>query len=104
MLADDVRFDAYRRAVAKHIQPGDTVVDVGTGSGVLSFLAATRKPAKIYAIDHSNFIEVAKYIAQKNGIDEHRVPADAQQQVRSAAARWTSSSTSRSAAGSSTRT
>ena len=36
MQADDVRFDAYRRAVEKHIQPGDTVVDVGTSSGVLS--------------------------------------------------------------------
>ena len=68
MLADDVRFDAYRRAVEKHIQPGDTVVDVGTGSGVLSFLAATRKPRKIYAIDHSNFIDVATFIAQKNAI------------------------------------
>src|SRR6185503_19223752 len=68
MLADDVRFDAYRRGVEKHIKPGDTVVDVGTGSGVLSFLAATRQPAKIYALDHSSFIDVATYIAQKNGI------------------------------------
>jgi predicted RNA methylase len=69
MLADKVRFDAYRRAVAEHIQPGDTVLDVGTGSGVLAFLAATREPAKIFAIDHSNFIEVAKCVAQGNGIE-----------------------------------
>jgi len=68
MLGDEVRLDAYRLAVQKHIRPGDTVVDVGTGSGVLSFLAATQNPAKIYAIDHSNFIDVAKYIAQRNGI------------------------------------
>jgi protein arginine N-methyltransferase 1 len=68
MLADAVRFDAYQRAIGKHVKKGDTVIDVGTGSGVLSFLAAAQEPARIHAIDHSPFIEVARHIATQNGV------------------------------------
>ena len=68
MLADEVRFDAYRRAIAKHVREGDTVLEVGTGSGILSFLASGQRPGKIFAIDHSQIIEVAKHISDRNGV------------------------------------
>ena len=68
MLADKVRLDSYQRAITKYVKEGDTVIDLGTGSGILSFIASSRRPKKIYAIDHSNIIEKAKLVSQRNGI------------------------------------
>jgi type I protein arginine methyltransferase len=67
MLADVVRVDTYAAAISRHIKPGDVVIDLGTGTGILAILAA-RQGAKVYAIDHSDFIHVAEQIATHNGI------------------------------------
>ena len=69
MLADPVRVDAYRAAIARHVRPGDVVVDVGAGTGILAMLAARQGAERVYAIDHSPFIEVARAAADANGID-----------------------------------
>jgi protein arginine N-methyltransferase 1 len=68
MLADCVRVDTYAAAISRNIKPGDVVIDLGTGTGVLAILAA-RQGAKVYAIDHSDFIHVAKQIAKHNGVN-----------------------------------
>lgn len=68
MLADPVRVDTYAQAIQKLVKPGDVVVDLGTGSGVLAMLAA-RQGAKVYAIDHSDFIHLAEQNAARNGIE-----------------------------------
>ncbi|SFD25826.1 50S ribosomal protein L11 methyltransferase [Algibacter pectinivorans] len=69
MLADSRRVNSYKIAIDKYIKEGDTVIDLGTGTGILSFLAAKQKPKKIYAIDQSKFIEVAERIAKHNKIE-----------------------------------
>jgi SAM-dependent methyltransferase len=69
MLADKVRVESYRRAIRKYINPGEVIVDLGTGTGILSFFASKQNPRKIYAIDHSDFIDVARNIADHNKID-----------------------------------
>jgi type I protein arginine methyltransferase len=68
MLADSVRVDTYAKALEKHIRPGDVVVDVGTGTGILSFLAVRARPKIVHAIDHSDSIEMAEVLARSNGI------------------------------------
>ncbi|GAQ84710.1 Arginine N-methyltransferase [Klebsormidium nitens] len=40
MLNDGARNRAYAEAIAKVVQPGDLVLDIGTGTGLLSMLAA----------------------------------------------------------------
>jgi type I protein arginine methyltransferase len=69
MLADSVRINAYHAAISKFIKRGDTVIDLGTGTGILSFFAAQKGAKKIYALEHSGVIEVAKRVATHNKID-----------------------------------
>ena len=68
MLADGPRMDFYHQAIARHIQPGDRVIDLGTGTGILAAFAARRGAAKVYAIDHSDILKHARTIAAHNRI------------------------------------
>ncbi len=67
MLHDVARMDAFRRAIDVTVQPGDVVVDVGCGSGVLSFMACDAGARKVYAIEGGPIIEVARELAADNG-------------------------------------
>lgn len=68
MLADQRRMAFYHAAIARHIQPGDRVVDLGTGTGILAAFAARRGAAHVYAIDHSGILEHARTLAAANGV------------------------------------
>jgi len=69
MLSDKVRLDTYHKAIMKHVKEGDTVLDVGTGTGILAFFAAQKNPRRVYAIDHSKIVETAKLLADDNGVE-----------------------------------
>lgn len=67
MLSDAVRVDAYHRGIHRNVQPGDVVLDLGTGTGLLAFMASRAGAKKVYAVEHSDFIEVAREIGRHNG-------------------------------------
>ena len=68
MLGDKDRMNTYYKAITKYVKEGDIVIDLGTGTGILSFFASLRSPKKIYAIDHGKIIETAKTVAEHNKI------------------------------------
>jgi type I protein arginine methyltransferase len=68
MLSDSVRVDAYHRAITRNVGPGDVVLDLGTGTGLLAFLASRAGAEKVYAVEHSDLIEVAREIARLNDV------------------------------------
>ncbi|MGY9072272.1 MAG: methyltransferase domain-containing protein [Acidimicrobiales bacterium] len=68
MLNDAVRVNTYHRGIQRCVKPGDVVLDLGTGSGLLALMASQAGAAKVYAVDHSDFIEVARDIARHNNI------------------------------------
>jgi protein arginine N-methyltransferase 1 len=75
MLGDRIRVAAYERGFDKHLGKDDVVVDLGTGTGVLAFLAA-RRVNRVHAVEHGSIIEAAEAVAADNGIDNvtfHRV-------------------------------
>jgi protein arginine N-methyltransferase 1 len=67
MLSDSVRVEAYHRAIVRNITPGDVVLDLGSGTGLLAFLASRAGAGKVYAVEHGDVIEVAREIAGHNG-------------------------------------
>jgi type I protein arginine methyltransferase len=69
MLGDNVRMDFYHAAISRHVKPGDRVIDLGTGTGILAAFAARRGAAQVYAIDHSDIIDHARALVAANGID-----------------------------------
>jgi protein arginine N-methyltransferase 1 len=67
MLSDSVRIEAYHRGIHRNVRPGDVVLDLGSGTGVLAFMASRAGASKVYAVEHSDFIEVAREIGRDNG-------------------------------------
>ena len=66
-VGDRVKLAAYERALRHVIRPGDRVLDLGTGTGVLGMLAAAAGAGKVYAVDSGSIIGPAETIAVANG-------------------------------------
>lgn len=67
-LADVARLDAYRTALGAVIEPGATVLDLGSGTGVLAVLALEAGAGHVYAVDGSRMLAVARAILTANGL------------------------------------
>jgi predicted RNA methylase len=67
-LSDAVRLRAYEAAICRHVRAGDVVVDLGAGSGILGLLACRAGASRVYAIEPSGLIELARAIAVENGV------------------------------------
>lgn len=67
-LADPERVEAYRKAIGRHVRPGLVVMDVGTGTGLRTLLAAHRSPRRLYAVDPSRDLDTAQWVARRHGL------------------------------------
>jgi type I protein arginine methyltransferase len=54
------RLDRFAKALAAAIRPGDTVVDLGAGSGILSVLACRAGARRVYAIEDTDAVSLAR--------------------------------------------
>lgn len=72
LLKDKVRMEAYKRAVEAVVRPGDVVVDIGCGLGILTHLALKAGAAHVHAIEvEPTTFACAKLIAKHNGIEKN---------------------------------
>ncbi len=70
MVADKVRTEAYARALRDAVDPGSVVLDIGTGTGLFALLACRFGARRVYAIEPSDAIALARKIAGTNGYAE----------------------------------
>jgi protein arginine N-methyltransferase 1 len=66
-LLDKIRCDAYQKAIHGTVKPGDVVVDLGAGTGLLSFFAVQAGARHVYAIELSGITDMAAELIEANG-------------------------------------
>ncbi|CAF0744285.1 unnamed protein product [Adineta steineri] len=68
MMQDYIRTSTYQRAILDNSVDfaGKVVLDVGAGSGILSFFAAQAGARKVYAVEASTMAEHAKILIENN--------------------------------------
>ncbi|MGI9629238.1 MAG: 50S ribosomal protein L11 methyltransferase [Longimicrobiales bacterium] len=70
LLSDQNRIGAFRAAISDAVQPGDTVLEIGTGLGTFALFAARAGARKVFAVDADPVIHVAQAIAATNDESE----------------------------------
>jgi len=61
LLSDTgTRLDRFAKALAGAIRPGDTVLDLGAGSGILSILACRAGARRVYAVEDTDAVSMAR--------------------------------------------
>lgn len=70
MVGDRPRTSAFAAAIREVVQPGDVVLDVGTGTGILAMFAAKAGAQKVYAVDVTDIAEVATDLVKANGLSD----------------------------------
>jgi SAM-dependent methyltransferase len=70
MVSDHPRTNAFAAAIREVVQPGDVVLDVGTGTGILAMFAAKAGARKVYAIDATEIAQVASDLVKANGLSD----------------------------------
>lgn len=70
MLADQGRLAAYHRAIRAAVQPGQLVLELGTGPGLMAFWAAQCGARQVHAVEPDAIITLARQGAVDNGLSE----------------------------------
>jgi 2-polyprenyl-3-methyl-5-hydroxy-6-metoxy-1,4-benzoquinol methylase len=71
MLNDTARTLAYLQAIAEVVKPGDVVVEIGTGTGILATAAARSGARRVYAIEASAIADTAAQVYADNGVADN---------------------------------
>ena len=70
MLHDEHRTGDFLAALVAVVRPGDVVLDIGTGSGVLAVGAARAGARRVYAVEASDIADVSEQVFAANGVTD----------------------------------
>ncbi|MEA2416847.1 MAG: type protein arginine methyltransferase [Thermoanaerobaculia bacterium] len=67
LLQDESRTNAFRDAIRRSVTPDSVVLDLGTGSGILSFFAAEAGARRVFAVDATHSADLASFLSRHLG-------------------------------------
>jgi cyclopropane fatty-acyl-phospholipid synthase-like methyltransferase len=70
MLRDSIRNESYRHALNHAVKPGDAVLDMGAGTGLLSMFAAHAGASEVFAIERTGIAKFALKMIDDNGLSD----------------------------------
>lgn len=72
-VADAARIERFRSAVARVVMRGSLVADLGCGTGILGLLCLEAGAARVYAIDSTSMLDVARQTLTGAGYGDRTV-------------------------------
>lgn len=67
MIQDLTRTDRYLQAILDMVRPGDVVIDIGCGTGLLAMFACMAGARHVYAFEQGPVIDLARRLVEENG-------------------------------------
>jgi len=72
-LADIPRLESFEQAIREVVKPGDVVLDLGCGTGILGMLACRAGATRVYSVEETAFIGLAREIGAANELRDRVV-------------------------------
>jgi predicted RNA methylase len=66
LVGDRDRVERFHDAIHEVVRPGDVVVDLGTGTGLLAYFACQAGAARVFAIEQGPIVSLARELALLN--------------------------------------
>jgi hypothetical protein len=70
LLLDQLRTNAFRDAIRQRVTPDSVVLDLGTGSGILSFFACEAGARRVFAVDATHSADLAAFLTRQLGYSD----------------------------------
>jgi protein arginine N-methyltransferase 1 len=66
MISDEARMNAYVSALREAVTKDSVVLDLGSGTGIFSFLACKFGAKKVYSVEPNSLVHLSKELAARN--------------------------------------
>src|SRR5437763_1536511 len=70
LLQDSIRTNAFREAIRRVVTAESVVLDLGAGSGILSFFACEAGARRVFAIDATHTAPLASFLSRQLGYSD----------------------------------